>query len=219
MFLNYSSQLGINKSIRLLAIGLSLTIHAGLIAFLVISGFKSMGPASFVSVDLIGGIKEVISAPSQIPKPTVAPKKKPQKAMSSPSFDSHTTVGDNTTTDTTTDTTSQVDSYQLDQYLGNIASSSDPKSIYFTKIFRQISRVKSYPAMARQLSIQGQVKLMLQISSEGDVLEVKAIQYDHEILKHASLDAIKKAGKFDKPPFQIQGSSFSLIIPLRYQIK
>jgi len=219
MFPNYLSQLNINKTIRLLALGLSLTLHAGLMALLFVSGFEGLTPANFVTVELLGGSKEVINNLPQKPKPTSVTKKKVLTPMSQENSDTLAASSDSPTTNVTSTASNTNDSYQLDQYLGNVSGTPDPRSIYFTKIFKQISSVKSYPAMARQLSIQGQVKLLLQISSEGEVLEMKALEYDHEILKQASLDAIKKAGKFEKPPFQIHGSSFSLIIPLRYQIK
>jgi periplasmic protein TonB len=109
--------------------------------------------------------------------------------------------------------------YHLDQYLGTRSDSLDPKSLYFTKIFRQISRVKAYPSMARQLSIQGQVRLQLVISTLGELIDIQTLSFDHEILKQASVEAVRKVGKFDPPPFEIVGSSFSLIIPLRYQLR
>lgn len=208
----------IRKTVRLSAFGFSLVLHAGLVALLLVSHISYKSPAEFVTVDLIGGAKEVIGTSVS---PAVST---PAKVKNRPPKKSTVAVEPlDQTSSASTETSSskdQVDvAYQIDQYLGNTSGSSDPRSIYFTKIFRQISRVKSYPTMARQLSIQGQVKLLLVVSNSGEIFEAKAVSYDHEILKQASLDAIKKVGKFEPPPFEIQGSSFSLMIPLRYQLK
>jgi TonB family protein len=206
-----------NKSLKFLAYGASLVIHLSFIFILFSTSPIKLKASDFVKVDLIGGSKEFShkSSPAKTYK-NIKPKIKatqPEPSEPAPLENLKADAKENSTI-----SAQKEESYQIEQYLGNNEATNDQRAIYFTKIFRQISRFKSYPSLARQLSIQGQVKIQLTISNTGEVLDLKTLYFDHEILKQASIDAVKKAGNFDRPPFEILGPQFSLVIPMRYQL-
>jgi outer membrane biosynthesis protein TonB len=208
-----------SKSVKLLAFGASSLIHLGLILILFLSNVKKSTATDFVKVDLVGDNKDSIQKSSSA---SVSKAKKLKvKTLVTPSSVTPTLEDSsrNSSPKGNDSVSSKLEeSYQIEQFLGNADAANDPRTMYFTKIFRQISRFKSYPSLARQLSIEGLVKIKLIISTTGEVLDLEALYFDHDILKQASMDAIRKAGNFDRPPFEIQGSQFALIVPMRYQL-
>lgn len=213
-YLSYLNQPVTNKLVKAGPLVTSVVLHAGIVSLLLFSSNQTEKMPEFLSVDLIGGAVEKISnLPQSLPK-TIPSKKKSVPQAAAEQLDNSMSAAPDEAASNSVDS-----EYSLEQFIGNVAYSNDPRTIYFTKIFQQISRVKSYPSAAKQLSLEGSVRLKLQIDKLGEILSIEAVEFDHEILKNAAIDSIRKVGKFDPPPFNIKGDSFSLLIPLRYQLK
>lgn len=83
----------------------------------------------------------------------------------------------------------------------------------FAYIRDLIQRKITYPKLARQMGWEGKVIVSFIVKSDGHTEDIKIINSSGiEILDKSSIDAVKKASPFPKPPVEAQ-----IIIPISYR--
>lgn len=187
----------------------SVIFHAGLMALLVFTTVAPGSDSPFVVIDLIS------TPASQAAQPIVTAQPRPRAEP----------IAHQTVTPPTSQTESQAPSanssevgFDLEQILGR-GNPADPTAIYFTQLYRLINRAKAYPQMARQLGVQGLVKLQLRISQDGKILDVAVTHSDHTLLEKAAIETITKLKALPRPEFALSTASFVVSVPLRYQLR
>jgi protein TonB len=100
---------------------------------------------------------------------------------------------------------------------GNSDSDAASKKKYLKENFAYIrdliQKNAVYPKLARQMGWEGKVTVSFLISSNGNTKNIRIKQGSGiEILDHSSIEAVKKASPFPKPPAEAQ-----IIIPISYK--
>lgn len=84
----------------------------------------------------------------------------------------------------------------------------------------RIAKAKSYPPDARKKGQEGEVRVKFTLDRYGDILARSvATSSGHAVLDAAALKVFDEMGKLPTPPNQLEGDSFTLMIPLNYRIK
>ena len=99
---------------------------------------------------------------------------------------------------------------------GNSDSDTIQRKKYLKKNFAYIrdliQKNAAYPKLARQMGWEGRVTVSFLISSDGNTKNIRIKQSSGiEILDQSSIEAVKKASPFPKPPSEAQ-----IIIPISY---
>lgn len=100
---------------------------------------------------------------------------------------------------------------------GNSDSDTIQRKKYLKKNFAYIrdliQKNAAYPKLARQMGWEGRVTVSFLISSDGNTKNIRIKQSSGiEILDQSSIEAVKKASPFPKPPAEAQ-----IIIPISYK--
>jgi len=101
--------------------------------------------------------------------------------------------------------------------LGNSDSDTIRRGKYLKENFAYIrdliQKNAAYPKLARQMGWEGRVTVSFLISSNGNTKNIRIKQSSGiEILDQSSIEAVKKASPFPKPPAEAQ-----IIIPISYK--
>jgi protein TonB len=105
------------------------------------------------------------------------------------------------------------------QEQGAVSSIEAAKAAYIKGNFAYIRDIimknLSYPNMAREMGWEGKVTVSFIIREDGSVEKVRVVQSSgFEILDKNTLDTIRKAGPFPKPPVKAE-----LIMPVVYRLE
>jgi len=85
----------------------------------------------------------------------------------------------------------------------------------FAYIRDLIQKKAAYPKVAKQMGLEGKVIVSFIVNSNGHAKDIKIMNSSGvEILDHSSIEAVKDASPFPKPPVEAQ-----LIIPISYRFR
>jgi protein TonB len=85
----------------------------------------------------------------------------------------------------------------------------------FAYIRDLVQKKATYPKLARQMGWEGKVIVSFIVNSNGHAKDIKVMNSSGiEILDESSIEAVKKASPFPKPPVEAQ-----LIIPMSYKFR
>jgi len=88
---------------------------------------------------------------------------------------------------------------------------------YFARLKHQIERVWTYPEHAARKGISGRLTLRFQISKDGNLMNVRLIDYSgHDVLDEAALQAVKTAAPYYPFPVTIDRESLSILATFIY---
>lgn len=94
---------------------------------------------------------------------------------------------------------------------------------YITKVLQQIHRRKYYPAIARRMHLEGDVKLKFTLDKSGKILGTASVLNgcDHDVLNRAGVSTVEKAGPFPVFPKEIAAkkSSMTFVVTVDYSLK
>lgn len=199
----------------------SLFLHAGLIALLFIgSTHKSVEP-TYLSVSLFSPQLQRSGGLGAVRTPKLVNTKFKKNTNTAP-------ISSLTSKDSDLQST-QMDSAANQEKLGDglgqtdtdLSQSTDPQAgLYLSELSQLLNRFKSYPQMAKQLGIEGLVKLVVTVDTEsGEIKAIKTLHADHKILEQSAINTIKRISKFPKIPLVISSQTFTITIPLNYKFQ
>jgi protein TonB len=83
-----------------------------------------------------------------------------------------------------------------------------------------LDRHKYYPSTLRRRGIEGEGKLQIRITREGDVLDVTILKaFTHPSLTSIAEDWVKRAEPFPPVPSQISGESYVFAVPVVFRLE
>jgi periplasmic protein TonB len=89
---------------------------------------------------------------------------------------------------------------------------------YLGQIRKQVLRNIEYPRRASKENIEGLVMLRVSLDRSGNVTSNEVAQTAHDLLDAAAKNAVKKAEPFPKPPEQLEGNQFQILIPVVFKL-
>jgi periplasmic protein TonB len=89
---------------------------------------------------------------------------------------------------------------------------------YLGQIRKQVLRNIDYPRRAAKENIEGLVMLRVSLDRSGNVTSSEVAQTAHDLLDAAAQNAVKKAAPFPKPPEQLEGNQFQILIPVVFKL-
>ncbi|HSB96298.1 MAG TPA: TonB family protein [Spongiibacteraceae bacterium] len=89
---------------------------------------------------------------------------------------------------------------------------------YLGQIRKQVLRHIEYPRRASKEGIEGLVMLRISLDRNGNVTSSEIAQTAHDLLDGAAENAVKKAEPYPKPPEQLEGSQFQILIPVVFKL-
>lgn len=197
----------------------SFLLHAGLSALLLTFSTQKTAEPIYLSVSLFSPSLQKSGGLGSVRSPKA---NKFKKNLNTPS-PSLSTPSDLTTQSTESIASSSTE--KLGDGLGNtdidLSQSTDPQAgVYLGELSELLNRFKSYPQMAKQLGIEGLVKLVVTVDTEtGEIKSIKTLHADHKILEQSAISTIRRISKFPKLPLVITSQTFSITIPMNYQFK
>lgn len=114
---------------------------------------------------------------------------------------------------------SNLNEFNMESMGGEGGGTPTPRSLYFGQVMGLLNQHKRYPPMARQLGIQGVVKLRLKVNRSGEISQADVLSFEHELLKQAAIRMIEELKKFPPPTFGFEDEAFFVSIPIRYQLR
>jgi len=83
-----------------------------------------------------------------------------------------------------------------------------------------LNRFKRYPAAAHTHHIEGQVSVQFSVDHTGAVLESQVVQSSGSpLLDDEAMAMLRRAAPLPRPPAAEQGSTFVLVLPIRFKIR
>jgi protein TonB len=95
---------------------------------------------------------------------------------------------------------------------------SDLYDQYLGQIRKQVLRRIEYPRRASKEGVEGLVMLRVIVNREGNVASSEVVQSAHDLLDAAAESAVQKAAPFPKPPEQLEGNQFAILIPVVFKL-
>jgi len=89
---------------------------------------------------------------------------------------------------------------------------------YLGQIRTQVLRHIEYPRRASKEGIEGLVMLRISLDRNGHVTSSEIAQTAHDLLDAAAENAVKKAEPYPKPPEQLEGNQFQILIPVVFKL-
>jgi len=87
-------------------------------------------------------------------------------------------------------------------------------------IVLRISKVRKYPALAREKQIEGEVRVRFTLDQYGTILSSQIeTSSGWPVLDEAALAVFEEIGKLPTPPSYLEGDSFTLLAPIRYSFR
>lgn len=101
---------------------------------------------------------------------------------------------------------------------GSIFSFLNWKSMYIKKVISSLDKNKQYPELAKEMGIQGTVKLLLTINRNGNVEKIKIAESSgFPILDKNAIETAKKS-KFPPFPEEIKKDDIKITIFISYKL-
>ncbi|AKH99411.1 outer membrane transport energization protein TonB [Hoeflea sp. IMCC20628] len=87
-------------------------------------------------------------------------------------------------------------------------------------IVLRISKVRKYPALAREKKIEGEVRVRFTLDQYGTIQSsMIETSSGSAVLDEAALAVFEEIGKLPTPPSYLEGDSFTLLAPIRYSFR
>lgn len=91
---------------------------------------------------------------------------------------------------------------------------------YLTSLQRAIARHQRYPAGARRHGQTGVATLAFVIEADGRLSQIRLAQSSgHDALDRSALQALTRLGRFEPIPKSLGRSTWSLRIPIRFDLE
>ncbi|MCS6837369.1 MAG: energy transducer TonB [Bdellovibrionaceae bacterium] len=94
----------------------------------------------------------------------------------------------------------------------------DPVRLYLEKVYRQLLRHQRYPLVARQMGIEGLVKVVLSVDQNGYIADLKVLESSHDILTEGTLANFRRIQRLLPPPKELTVAELHLIVPVRFRL-
>jgi TonB family protein len=88
---------------------------------------------------------------------------------------------------------------------------------YLGQVRKQVLRNIDYPRRAQKEGVEGLVVLRLNLDRNGNVASSDVAQSAHDLLDAAAVNAVKKAAPYPKPPEQLEGEQFQILVPVVFK--
>lgn len=88
---------------------------------------------------------------------------------------------------------------------------------YLGQVRKQVLRNIDYPRRAQKEGVEGLVVLRINLDRGGNVTGSEVAQSAHELLDAAAENAVKKAAPYPKPPEQLEGEQFQILVPVVFK--
>lgn len=89
---------------------------------------------------------------------------------------------------------------------------------YLGQVRKQVLRNIDYPRRAQKEGIEGLVVLRVNLDRSGNVAGSDVAQTADDLLDAAALNAVKKAAPYPKPPEQLEGEQFQILVPVVFKL-
>ncbi len=87
-------------------------------------------------------------------------------------------------------------------------------------IVLRISKIRKYPALAREKRIEGEVRVRFTVDQYGEILATEIeTSSGSAVLDEAALAVFEEIGKLPTPPRYLEGDRFTLLAPIRYSFR
>ncbi len=105
--------------------------------------------------------------------------------------------------------------------LGELKAAKDRFQAYAAMIRAKIERAKRYPLPAREMGLEGAVKLRFSLTGQGELLRVEVLKSSGiKILDQAAVEAVKRAAPFPPPPSPYdQEKEISFVVTINFWLK
>jgi len=88
---------------------------------------------------------------------------------------------------------------------------------YLGQVRKQVLRNIDYPKRAQKEGIEGLVVLRINLDRNGNVTGSEVAQTAHELLDAAAQKAVQKGAPYPKPPEQLEGEQFQILVPVVFK--
>ncbi len=105
--------------------------------------------------------------------------------------------------------------------LGELKAAKSRFQAYATMIRAKIEKAKRYPLPAREMGLEGAVKLRFSLTGQGELLRVEVLRSSGiKILDQAAVEAVKRAAPFPPAPSPYdQEKEISFVITINFWLK
>jgi periplasmic protein TonB len=90
---------------------------------------------------------------------------------------------------------------------------------YLGQVRKQVLKNIDYPRRAQKEGVEGLVVLRINIDRSGGVTGSEVAQSAHELLDAAAENAVRKAAPYPKPPEQLEGEQFQILVPVVFKFQ
>lgn len=217
MSLNFLSLLTTNR-IQVFLIG-SLLLHAGLSALLFSFSTNKNNEPIYLSVSLFSPNLSQSGGLGSVRKTKVIKTKNNLKSSQPEPISNDISNAETVVTQSSASVEQIGDGFGTSDV--DLSQSTDPQAgIYLGELSELLNRFKSYPQMAKQLGIEGLVKLLVTVDTEtGEIKSIKTLHADHKILEQSAVNTIRRISKFPKLPIVLSSQTFNITIPMNYKFK
>lgn len=88
---------------------------------------------------------------------------------------------------------------------------------YLGQVRKQVLRHIDYPRRAQKEGIEGLVLLRINLDRNGNVTSSEVAQTANDLLDTAAQKAVNKAAPYPKPPEQLEGEQFQILVPVLFK--
>ena len=92
-------------------------------------------------------------------------------------------------------------------------------NVYLGQIRKQVLKQIDYPRRAQKENIEGLVVLRINLDRNGNVTGSEVAQTADDLLDAAAMTAVKKASPYPRPPEQLEGEQFQILVPVVFKIR
>jgi protein TonB len=89
---------------------------------------------------------------------------------------------------------------------------------YLGQVRKQVLRKIDYPRRAQKENIEGLVVLRINLDRNGNVASSEVAQTADDLLDASAVTAVQKAAPYPKPPEQLEGERFEILVPVVFKL-